>query len=144
MKYARKRTLLLLSVIVLSVSSGVLGQDKPAAGEKGSDDLVHSANFTKQKFEELLAAMSDVARMMEKTDPEVARILRQTVDHAQREDVADKMEDVIRSLRKGLDEAASTHQSSVIDDLTQMLRILEGGVKGQSTTDAKLAELRAI
>ena len=144
MKYARKRTLLLLSVIVLSVSSGVLGQDKPATGEKGSDDLVHSANFTKQKFEELLSAMSDVARMMEKTDPEVARILRQTVDHAQREDVADKMEDVIRSLRKGLDEAAESHQSSVIDDLTQMLRILEGGVKDQSTTDAKLAELRAI
>ncbi len=99
MKNARKRTLLLLSVIVLSVSPGVLGQDKPATGEKGSDDLVHSANFTKQKFEELLAAMSDVARMMEKTDPEVARILRQTVDHAQREDVADNMEDVIRSLR---------------------------------------------
>ncbi len=119
-------------------------EDTDDAKVKTSEDLVYSAGFIKKKLAELLVAMSDVAKLLEKTEPDVAVILKRTVEHAQREDVAGKIEDVIRDIRQGLDQAAQIQQGEVIDDLTQMLRILEGGVGDLTKAEKRLAELQAI
>lgn len=120
----------------------------PAAAQEEADakgrELVHSATFMKKKLEELLMQMSEIATLMEETDPDVARILRQTVEHAQRELITEKMDQVIRNLRKGLDQAAAGTNNQIIGDLTRMLRILEGGVQDISDTEKELARLQAI
>jgi hypothetical protein len=115
-----------------------------AGVEKKSPDLIRSAEYIKKKFEELLASMSEIANLMEKTEPDVAKILRRTVEHAQRQLVTDKMSDVVRDLKKGLDEAARQGHSEVIEHLTKMLRIIEGGMQEKSDTDVKLEALRAV
>lgn len=111
---------------------------------KQSEDLAHSAEFIRKKLDELLVTMSDVAELLEKTDPEAAKILRQTVNYAQQEDVIDKIDEVKKLLRQGLDQAAEASQSEVIGDLTHMLRLLEGAPGDLSETDERLAELRAV
>jgi hypothetical protein len=130
-------------VLGLVLPAEMYAQDVPS-GAKQSDDLVHSAEFIRKKLDELLAAMSDVAGLLEKTDPEAAKILRQTVIYAQQEDVVNKIDEVKKLLRKGLDQAAEASQAEIIGDLTHMLRLLEGAQSDLTETDERLAELRAM
>ncbi|MCK5113531.1 MAG: DUF4175 family protein [Phycisphaerae bacterium] len=145
-KTKSKSRLLILVVCALGILAGpaVLHAQDSTPKDKESKDLVHSAAFIKKRLNELLVAMSDVATLLEKTEPEVAKILRRAVDYAQSEDVSDKLEDVINALRGGLDEAAQVSHSEVIADLTTMLRIIEGGVNEDSDMDKRIAELRAV
>jgi hypothetical protein len=136
----RKKIPLLFLCVLLSAARPLPADDTPGR----SEDLVRSSEFVQKKLDELLAAMSDVARMMEKTDPAVAKILWQTVSLAQREDISGQVEEVTKLLRKGLDEAAQTGQAQVIEDLSQMLRILEGAMSDQSETDRRLQQLQAM
>jgi hypothetical protein len=137
------RWLLVLPLIAAAGLPLCTASAQDQADPKGRE-LVHSATFMKKKLEELLVQMSEIATLMEENDPEVARILRQTVEHAQRELVTEKMDQVIRNLRKGLDQAAASTHNQVIGDLTRMLRILEGGVQDISDTEKELARLNAI
>lgn len=127
-----KHMLLLWSMLVLVGLGSVWplhAQDAPQADtavEESSDELLPRAAFLKRKFEELLNNMSEVARLLEQTEPETAKILRSAVEHAKEQLLADKMEEVIKSLRKGLDEAAAGTQGEVISELSTMLKILEG------------------
>jgi hypothetical protein len=144
MKYT---TLILILLAVLSGLAAVdgLAQQAPtdAATPAETKDLEQKAQFLKQKFEELLANMLDVATLLEETEPETAKILRRTVEHAQRELVAEKMDAVRRALREGLDQAAQQSQGEVVTQLGTMLRILEGAEVEKSETDKKIAERRA-
>jgi hypothetical protein len=129
---------------VLSLASAAWAQPATDDGDtEASKELVDSARFIQQKFDSLLMAMSQVAAALEESQPEVAKILRQTVAHAQREDVSQKLDRVVERIQKGLDEAAQKGQSDVIGDLQKMLRILEGSVTEESKTDKLLAERRA-
>jgi len=144
-----QRTMFWILVGLVLAPAGVAAQpaakaDKDKIGDKKPADLVRSAEYIKKKFEELLGSMSEIADLMEETEPDVAKILRRTVEHAQRQLVTDKMDDVIKSLRKGLDEAARQSHGEVIGHLTKMLRIIEGGMQAKSDTDKKLEELRAV
>ena len=130
---------------VIPLASAAWAQ--PATDEadtEASKELVDSARFIQQKFDSLLMAMSQVAAALEESQPEVAKILRQTVAHAQREDVSQKLDRVVERIQKGLDEAAQKGQSDVIGDLQKMLRILEGSLIEESKTDKLLAERRAM
>ena len=129
---------------LLALCPAAWSQEAPAEAAGKSDELVHTAKFLKEKLDDLLVEMSKVAQLMEETEPDVAKILRQTVEHAQREDVSQKLDRVVETLRGGLDEAARKSQSAVIGDLRQMLRILEGGAKEESKTDKLLAERKAM
>ncbi|MBN1556341.1 MAG: hypothetical protein JXA11_16495 [Phycisphaerae bacterium] len=143
MKTTISAWIVLLFAAGLVLPSVTFSQDTQP-GAKKSDDLVHSAEFVRKKLDELLATMSDVASLLEKTDPEAAKILRQTVIYAQQEDVVNKIDEVKRLLRQGLDQAAEAGQSEVIGDLTHMLRLLEGARSDLSETDERLAELRVV
>ncbi|MBN1942150.1 MAG: hypothetical protein JW849_02545 [Phycisphaerae bacterium] len=134
--------LFLLAAAIASPGAATAQTTQP--GARQSEDLVHSADFIRKKLDELLAAMSDVAALLEKTDPDTAKILRQTVMYAQQEDVVNKIDDVKRLLRRGLDQAAQAGQSEVIRDLTYMLRLLEGARSDLSEIDERAARLRAI
>jgi hypothetical protein len=141
---SKSRLLILITCMVgiFSAPAILYPQAQPAPKDKESKDLVHSAAFIKKKLNELLVAMSDVATLMEKNEPQVAKILRRAVNYAQSEDVSDKLEDVIKALRSGLDEAAQISQDEVITNLTEMLRIIEGGVSDESDLDKHVVELR--
>ena len=95
----------LLVTGLLTLCPAAWSQDAPEAKAK-NDELVHSAKFLKEKLDDLLVEMNQVAQLMEETEPDVAKILRQTVEHAQRQDVSEKLDRVIETLRGGLDEAA--------------------------------------
>jgi hypothetical protein len=138
--------MLLSSLLVAGLCAGPLvAQPVPQAEKENTDAkaLAQKAQFLKQQFEEFLANMLEVAELLEETEPETAKILRQTVEHAQRELVAEKMEAVRQALREGLDQAAEKSQGEVVTQLGQMLRILEGGVVEKSETDKKLQERQA-
>ncbi len=141
----RTRTTLILILLSACIAGpGYAPAQTPPPGAKQSEDLAHSAEFIRKKLDELLATMSDVATLLEKTDPEAARILRQTVVYAQQEDVVTKIDEVKKLLRQGLDQAAETSQAEVIGDLTHMLRLLEGAQSDLTETDERLAELREV
>ncbi|MCD4826139.1 MAG: hypothetical protein K8S55_16230 [Phycisphaerae bacterium] len=150
MKTLSRRWILLGLAALVMVPPAVFAQpaddsaDTTEVKKAKGQELVLTAEFMKKKLNELLMAMSEVAGLMEKTEPEVAKILRRTIELAQREDVDEKMAVVIRSLKKGLAEAAQKEQGEVIVKLTQMLRILEGGVQEKSDTDAKIIELQEV
>ncbi|MBS3820685.1 MAG: hypothetical protein KGY81_02865 [Phycisphaerae bacterium] len=143
-----KRT---MSLLALAMWTACLPVTAVLAQEAGADaaeiaetrDLAKKAQFLKQKFEELLASMLDVARLLDATEPKTAEILRRTVEHAQRELVAEKMDAVRKALREGLDQAAQASQGEVVSQLGTMLRILEGAATETSETDKKLEERRA-
>jgi hypothetical protein len=140
------KRMLLSSLLVAGLCAGPLvAQPAPQAEKENTDAkaLAQKAQFLKQQFEEFLANMLEVAELLEETEPETAKILRQTVEHAQRELVAEKMEAVRQALREGLDQAAEKSQGEVVTQLGQMLRILEGGVVEKSETDKKLQERQA-
>ena len=139
-----KRTLLLLACLMAVMLISPAGaQTTAAAADSDSKDLARSATFLKTKFKVLLTEMDKIAQLMESTEPDVAKILRQTVVHAQQELVSEKMGNVVDALQRGLDSAAKESHSEVVGNLKHMLRILEGGVKELSDTDKKLAEYRA-
>ena len=136
------RIMILACVISLASAAWAQPATDPADTE-ASKELVDSAKFIQQKFDSLLMAMSQVAAALEETQPEVAKILLQTVAHAQREDVSQKLDLVVARIQQGLDEAAQKGQSDVIGDLQKMLRILEGSLTEESETDKLLQERRA-
>jgi hypothetical protein len=136
------RTTILACVVLLATTAWAQPATDADDAEAGKE-LVDSAKFIQQKFDSLLMAMSQVAAALEESQPEVAKILRQTVAHAQREDVSQKLDRVVERIQKGLDEAAQKGQTDVIGDLKKMLRILEGSLTEESETDKLLAERRA-
>lgn len=140
-----KRMLLTLLLVAACCGGPLWAQSAPQDEAENTDAkaLAQKAQFLKQQFEEFLANMLEVAELLEESEPETAKILRQTVEHAQRELVAEKMEAVRQALREGLDQAAEKSQGEVVTQLGQMLRILEGGVVERSETDKKLQERQA-
>ena len=80
------------------------------AGEKkvGDASLVPKVRFTKGQFESLVAEMTQVAMLLEKSDPQTAKVLTEAVNQAQRAFIAKDMGKVAELLTQGLAAAAGT------------------------------------
>ena len=72
--------------------------------------------------------MIEVADLLEKAEPQTAKVLREAVAQAQRAFIAEDMEKVAQYLTKGLASAAASTQGQVIEDLKKVLQTLRHGI----------------
>jgi len=111
-------------VILLVVSVLVTGLW--AQSDDGTE-MTSRIRFTREQFQELTQKMTDVADMVEETEPETAQVLRQAVSQAEKAFTADDMDRVAQLLSEGLLGAAGIGQEEVITELRTLLETLEHG-----------------
>jgi len=112
------------------------GQDKDAAAVK--EELSPRMRGLRTDFDRLVKLMLDGAQVLEKSDPEAARSLREAVDLAQRAFIADNMAQAAAELEKGMAGKALDTQADVIKNLDELIRLLRYGTLG---LEAKLAQI---
>ena len=84
--------------------------------------------FTKRQFEQLTAKMIELAELLDKAEPQTAKVLREAVAQAQRAFIAEDMEKVAQLLGNGLAAAAANTQTEVIGELRKVLQTLRLGI----------------
>ena len=84
--------------------------------------------FTKRQFEQLTAKMIELAELLDKAEPQTAKVLREAVAQAQRAFIAEDMEKVAQLLGNGLAAAAANTQTEVISELRKVLQTLRLGI----------------
>jgi len=134
--------LCLLVVIAGAMTSG-LAED---AGNKGVGDasLVPKVRFTKGQFENLVAEMTQVAMLLEKSDPQTAKVLTEAVNQAQRAFIAKDMDKVAQLLTEGLAAAAKKTGGVVGVELRKVLDILRHGIMSQADRQKRIADMEQI
>ena len=113
-------------LIGLAVTMAAGGSDLPADTDT-SAELVTLTEHAKKLFDGLTREMHKLADLLEKTDPDSARALRQAVNQAQRAMIADDMARVVEHLRRGLANPALEKQEEVVADLKKVLDALRRG-----------------
>ena len=103
------------------------GRTDATEGVKHVEEVARQ-RFTKRQFEMLTAKMIEVADLLEKAEPQTAKVLREAVNQAQRAFIAEDMEKVAQYLSKGLASAAASTQFEVIVELRKVLQMLRRGI----------------
>lgn len=129
--------------IVVAAAAAMTGGALPAAPQDApttqSSELVARVKFTKEQFVELTAKMLEVARLLEKTEPETARVLRQTVNQARRAFITEEMGKVAELLGRGLAAAAAETETEVLGELRKVLATL---LHGTMDLDKRMERVR--
>lgn len=118
-------------LVVLAV---LIGAATAAQEEAGTQPAVKHAvdvaqqRWTKAQFTDLTSRMVKLADLLEKAEPQTARVLREAVSQAQRAFIAEDMEKVAQYLAKGLASAAASTETEVIDELKKVLQTLRHGI----------------
>ncbi len=146
MTHGRAKTFTIGCICFLGVMMFPLayGLAKPAGESTVTDaSLVPKVRFSKEQFKNLVTEMTHLAGLMEKSDPQTAKVLIEAVNHAQRAWIDRDMDKVAEYLTKGLAGSAKKTGGVVGDKLREMLDIIRHGV--MSAKDRKIdAELQKI
>ena len=97
-----------------------------AGREAAAPDAATAAShqeFIKQQFDKLLSKMLDVSIHLEKSNPEVSKVLRRAANHAKEVALSGDMDKVIEAVKNDLD--ATDKEYTVIAELKKVLDILE-------------------
>lgn len=120
-----------MATAVAVVSAAAIAQvaGEPATRTSGINaEEAAKQRFTKRQFEQLTSKMVELAELLDKAEPQTAKVLREAVSQAQGEFIAEDMEKVAESLSKGLAAAAASTQSEVIGELKKVLQTLRLGI----------------
>jgi hypothetical protein len=108
----------------------------PAAGQEApttqATEIKVKQQLNKETFEKLVRTMAQLSQLLEKTDPDSARALKQAVEAAQRAYISNDMDKVIDLLGKGLLIKAGEKEMDVIHNLQAVLEALR---RSQMTPD---------
>ncbi|MCY2930229.1 MAG: hypothetical protein NTV86_12180 [Planctomycetota bacterium] len=126
----------LTAAVMLAGAAARAGDEKPDAPVKG--ELPPRLRLLKNDFDRLVKLMLEAAQVLEKSDPEAAKSLREAVDLAQRAFIAENLGQAATELEKGLAGKAMTIQNDVGKDLDELIRLLRYGTLG---LDEKLRRL---
>ena len=129
----RLRAVLLAALVVAS------GAAAAPPAKKGTE-LIETARLTKEEFTRLIAKFDEVADLLEKSEPDTAKVLREAASKARRALIADNMEEVMKQLRKGLMTMAAQTSKDVRDALEEVLRILRQGALDLDERLKRMAE----
>ena len=140
-----KKLIAYMTLSIAVVSTFAVAQDatNSAAEPEINPEMASKQEFIKQQFTKLISKMNQVAAKLEKSQPDVAKILRQAADQATQANVSGDMEKVIKSLQQGLAADAATTESGVLDELRKVLAILSENVLKPSDIDTaqKMSDL---
>lgn len=129
-----------LFVITASLTSMPAQTEGDKAG--GDASLVPKVRFTKGQFEKLVAEMTQVALLLEKSDPQTAKVLTEAVNHAQKAFIAKDMDRVAEFLTQGLAAAAKKTGGTVGAELRKVLDILRHGVMSQADRKERIKDMQ--
>jgi len=121
-----KKGVLLAAVLVLA-GDWALAADEPKDDLSANIGLVTQVRFTKEEFAKLTSQMIEVADLLEKTEPDTAKVLREAVNQAQRAFITQEMDLVSEHLRKGLMTLAARKEQNIRAALLEVLKILRQG-----------------
>lgn len=99
----------------------------PTAKPTVKSGLVGTARLSREEFSKLIRKFDDVADLMEKSEPDTAKILREAANLARNALIADNMEEVIKQIEKGLMTMATKTGADVKEALDELLKILREG-----------------
>lgn len=123
------RSALLAAACLVAMATAAFCQTpgtSPANTDANVTMIRSTVKLTKEGFEKLTAQMIEVAQVIQKTDPESAKAIRDAVNKAQAAFVAKNMEEVYQLLTQSLSQAHSV-ELDVQAALDEMLRILREG-----------------
>jgi hypothetical protein len=124
------------ALVAATVAAPAWAQD---AGSGDGSSIAARVQFTREQFVKLTDQMLEVATMVETSEPQTARVLREAVSQARRAFIAEDMTKVSELLTQGLISAAATSQSDVVDELRKLLEMLRSGTLD---LDDRLARLK--
>jgi len=119
------------AAVVLAAPSAASAQAASGPATRPGITNVEEAarqRFTKRQFEQLTAKMIELAELLDKAEPQTAKVLREAVAQAQRAFIAEDMEKVAQLLGNGLAAAAANTQTAVISELRKVLQTLRLGI----------------
>ena len=119
-----------LYALVLSAwltPSALWAVEEKAADESANIGLITQVRFTKEELTKLTNQLMEVADLLEKTEPETAKVLREAANQAQRSFIAEEMDQVEKHLRKGLMMLAARKEQNIQAALAEVLKILRQG-----------------
>ena len=128
----RIQTLLITGLATLLLGGAwAMAQDAPtdpvAAPDAKVTEVVGNQKFLKAQFDKLMSKMVDVAVLLEKTDPESSKALKEAVAQAKGAFIAEDMDKVAEALEKGLAGVAANTQEDVIEQLKKVLETIRSG-----------------
>jgi len=106
------------------------------------DQAIDVQRNVKKRYQELIAAMHQVARDLEDKDPDTAAAIATAADKAEQAFIADDMEKVITLLESGLVLPADATQAKVITQLREVLDVLRRGGDDLAARFFELEQLR--
>ncbi len=132
-----------LSIAVVSTFAAAQDAANSAAEPEANPEIASKQEFIKQQFVKLINKMDQAATKLEKSQPDVAKILRQAADQAKQANVSGDMEKVIDALQKGLAADATQTEEGVLEELKKVLAILSENVLKPSDIDTaqKMSDL---
>lgn len=140
-----KKLIAYMTLSIAVVSTFALAQDAGNSAQEPAvnPEIASRQEFIKLQLGKLITKMDQVAAKMEKTQPDVAKILRQAADQAKAANVSGDMEKVIESLQKGLNADAAGTEAGVLEELKKVLAILSENVLKPSDieTAQKMSDL---
>jgi len=98
------------------------------AKKVGDASLVPRVRFTKEQFKDLVTQIAQLAILLDKSDPQTARVLIKAVNQAQGAFIARDMDSVAELLSRGLAGSAKKTGGAVGVKLREMLGILRRGI----------------
>ena len=143
----RPATFVIGCLCCLGVIAGAMtfGLAETASEKKvGDASLVPKVRFTKGQFESLVAEMAQVALLLEKSDPQTAKVLTEAVNQAQRAWIARDMGKVAELLTQGLAAAAKNTGGAVGAELRKVLDILRHGIMSQADRKKRIGDMEDI
>jgi hypothetical protein len=128
----------LLSAVALAWACAH-AQEAPASR---AADISAQQKIIKERFEGLIKTMAKLSTVLEKTDPDSARALKQAVDQAQSAFIAEDMEKVVEYINKGLSIRADKVEGDVIKNLQAVLEALRRGQMSPEKWDEIIAGMK--
>ncbi len=131
-----KAQLLAVTLAALALLAATVAADESAAPAKDAKPAVDAklievktlAKMSKEEFTAMLDQMSKVVKIIEKTDPESAKAIKDALDAAKAAFVEDKMDEVAAQLDKSFAKARAV-TVDIKEALEEMIRILHDGGK---------------
>ena len=130
----------MVAAVLAAVSAATAEDDKGAAGS----ELIAREKFIKAQFQKLTTKMLEVAKLVEKSEPETAKALQEAVDQSRRAFIAEDMDKVADYLSKGLATAAASTKQEVIKELQNILETLRHGVMDDDKRLERIKEWEKI
>jgi len=121
------RTIRLIVAAVLLTAAGLAAAPEEKVTPRKATELLETVRLTKEEFTKLIGKFYEVADLLEKGEPETAKVLREAANQARRALIADNMDDVMEHIEKGLMTMAAQQGKGVKESLEEILRILRQG-----------------